>query len=81
VLRLAANHDVVAAAPGQGFGQRRFRIKAFAMLIERRHLDVGAEADGAAIGWAGACQHVDQRGLPGAVRPDDADAVTSLYAD
>ena len=51
------------------------------MLVERRHLDIGAEADGAAIRRAGAGQHVDQRGLAGAVRPDDADAVAALHAD
>ena len=51
------------------------------MLVERRHFDVGAEPDGAGIGWIGAGQHVDQRGLAGAVRPDDTDAVAALHAD
>ena len=50
VLRLAADHDVIAAAAGQGLRQRRFRIEAFAMLVERRHLDVGAEPDRAGVG-------------------------------
>src|SRR5712692_3727774 len=51
------------------------------MLVERRHFDVGAEPDGAAIGQLRAGQHVDQCGLAGAVRPDDADAVAALDAD
>ncbi len=81
MLRLAADHDVVAAAAGQGLSQRRFWIEAFAVLVERRHFDVGAEPDGAGIRSLGAGQHVDQRGLAGAVRSDDADPVAALHAD
>ncbi len=81
VLRLAADHDMVAAAAGQGFGQRRFGIEAFAVLVERRHLDIGAEPDRAAVGRVAAGQHMDQRGLAGAVRADDADAVAALHPD
>ena len=51
------------------------------MLVERRHFDIGAEPDGAAVGRVAAGQHVDQRGLAGAVRPDDADAVAALHPD
>ena len=51
------------------------------MLIKRRHFDVGAESDAPGIRWIGTGQHVDQRGLAGAVRSDDADAVAALYAD
>ena len=51
------------------------------MLVERGHLDIGAEADGAGVGRVGAGEHFDQRGLAGAVRPDDADAVAALHAD
>src|SRR4051812_29610979 len=81
MFRLAADHDVVAASAGQGLGQRRFRIEAFPVLVQRCHLDVGAEPDAAAVGRAGAGQHVDQRGLAGAVRPDDADTVAALDPD
>ncbi len=51
------------------------------MLVQRRHLDIGAEPDRAAVGRAAAGQHVDQRGLAGAVRADDADAVAALDPD
>src|SRR6202011_3994613 len=81
MLRLAADHDMVAAPAGQCFGQGRFGIEAFAMLVERRHFDVGAEPDGAGIGRVGAGEHFDQRGLADAVRPDNADAVAALDAD
>src|ERR1700676_3622668 len=77
----AAGHYIVATAPGQRVGQRRFGIEAFAMLVERRHFDVSAEPDSAAIGWIGAGEHIDQRGLAGTVRPDDADPVAALHAD
>ena len=81
MLRLAADHDMVAAAAGQRLGQGRLGIETFAMLVERRHLDVGAKADTAAVRCAAAGQHLDQRGLAGAVRADDADAVAALDAD
>ncbi len=51
------------------------------MLIQRRHFDIGAEPDAAGIGRLGAGEHFDQRGLAGAVRADDADAVAALNAD
>src|SRR3981081_2555697 len=51
------------------------------MLVQRRHFDVGAQPDGAAARWIGAGQHVDQRGLAGAVRPDNAGAVAALHPD
>src|SRR6266436_5216721 len=51
------------------------------MLIERRHFDICAEPDGAVIRRLRAGQHVDQGGLAGAVRADDADAVAALDAD
>src|SRR6478672_5081065 len=38
VFGLAADHDVIATSTGQGLRERRFRIEAFAMLVERRHL-------------------------------------------
>src|SRR3954471_16201305 len=81
VLRLAANHDMVAAAAGQRLGQRRPRIETFTMLVERRHLDVGAEPYAAAVRRAAAGQHLDERGLAGAVGADDADAVAALDPD
>ena len=79
--RLAADHHAVAAAAGQSFAQRRFRIEAFAALIERRHFQIGAEPDRAGVRRADAGQQVDQRGLAGAVRADDADPVAALNAD
>ena len=81
VFRLAADHDVVAAAAGEGIGQGRFWIEAFAVLVQRRHFDIGAEPDSAAVGRAAAGQHIDQRGLAGAIRADNADAVAALDAD
>src|SRR2546421_8931367 len=51
------------------------------MLVQRRHFNIGAEADGAGIRRPGAGQHVDQRGLAHAVWSDDADAVAAPHAD
>src|SRR6185437_11919281 len=56
-------------------------IEAFAVLVERCHLDIGAEADRAGIGWLRPGQYVDQRGLADAVRPDNAEAITALDTD
>src|SRR5271163_1057132 len=81
MLWLAADHDMVAAAAGQRLGQCRFRIEAFAVLVQRRHLDIGAETDAAGVGRIGSGEHFDQGGLAGAVRADDADAVAALNAD
>ena len=77
VARLAVDDDGVAAAAGQRLGERRLGVEALAPLVERRHLEIGAELDRATIGRKRAGQHVDQRGLAGAVRPDDADAVAA----
>src|SRR6202000_202668 len=80
MLRLAADHDVIAAPAGPCFGEGRFWIAAFAVLVERRHLDIGAEPDAAAVRLVGTGQQIDQRGLAGAVRPDNAEPVASLDA-
>src|SRR4051812_35829034 len=72
---------MVAAGPRQRPGPRRLRIEPFTMLVERRHLDVGAEPYAAAVRCAAAGQHLDERGLAGAVRTDDADAIAALDAD
>src|SRR5262249_31456172 len=60
---LAADHDVIPAPAGQCFRKARSGIEAFAMLIERGHLDIGAEPDAAAIGLICSGQQVDQGGL------------------
>src|SRR5439155_6561288 len=72
---------MVAAAAGQGFGKSRLWIETFAVLVQRRHLDIGAEPDRAGVGRVGTRQEIDQRGLAGAVRPDNTDAVAALHAD
>jgi hypothetical protein len=51
------------------------------VLVQRRHLDIGAEPDAALVGRVGAGQHFNQRGLAGAIGTDDADAVAALNAD
>ena len=50
------------------------------MLIEARHLEVGAEPHRAGIGRQRAGEQVDERGLAAAVGPDDADAVAAQDA-
>src|SRR4051812_13344402 len=72
---------MVAAGPRQRPGPRRLRIEPFTMLVERRHLDVGAEPYAAVVRRAAAGQHLDERGLAGAVGADDADAVAALDPD
>ena len=50
-------------------------------LVEQHHLQVGAEPDHAGIGREAARQQVDQRGLAGAVRADDAEPVAAHHPD
>ena len=80
MARLVADHDMIAAPAGHRFCERGFWIETFAVLIERCHFDIGAEADGARIRRAAAGQHRDERGLAGTVRANDADAVAALDA-
>ena len=49
VPRLAADHDGVAAAAGQRVGDGGVGIEAVAMLVERRHRQIGAELHRAAV--------------------------------
>ena len=67
----------VAAPAGQRLAERPVRIEAFAALVERRHVQIDAEPHRAAIRLERAGQHVDQRRLARAVRPDDADPVAA----
>src|SRR6185437_9422648 len=63
------------------FRQRRFGIEAFAVLVQRRHFQIGAEPHAAAVRLICTGEQVDQRGLARAVRPDHADAVAALDPD
>ena len=72
VARLPADEHLVAAPAGQRVAHRCVRIERFAALVERRHLQVDAERDRAAVGRELAGQHLQQRGLAGAVRADEA---------
>jgi hypothetical protein len=80
VLGLAADRHGVAPAAGQRLLQGPLRIEAFAALIERGHLQVGAQLDGAGIGRKRAGQEADQRGLAAAVGADDTNAVATHHA-
>src|SRR4051812_25231661 len=51
------------------------------MLVQRRHLDIGAEADATAVRRLAAGEHVDESGLSRTVRSDDADAIATLHPD
>ena len=73
--------NMIAAPAGERFGERRVRIEAFAVLVERCHLDIGAEPHRAGIRRTGAGKHFDQRGLACAVRTDDADTIAALNSD
>src|SRR6188768_2677880 len=77
MTRLAADHDGFAAAAGQSVGDGGVGIEAVAMLIERRHRQICAELDRAALGRQRPSENLDQRGLAAAVRPDDADTVAA----
>src|SRR5205823_14803344 len=54
-----------------------FRIQLLTLLIEVRHLHVGALPDLAAVGRQLPHQHPQQRGLARAVRSDEPDAIRS----
>jgi hypothetical protein len=75
VSALATDRHRIAAAAGQRLRQTLFRVEAFAPLIERDLHQVGAEPHFAGIRRKRAGQQVEQRGLAGAVRADDPDAV------
>ena len=81
MARLSADHHRIAMAARERLGHGGGRIKAFAVLIERGHGDAGPELYGAGIGRRGAGEQIDQCGLAGAVRPNDADAVAARDAD
>ncbi|MEY3597161.1 MAG: hypothetical protein RL543_1114 [Pseudomonadota bacterium] len=60
MARLAIDDDLVAAAARQRFGQCRVRIETVALLFERDHSEVDAEADMTGIGGQFAGQQIDQ---------------------
>jgi hypothetical protein len=80
VLGLPVHHDGVAATSGQRLRNRDIRIKAVALLIERRDCKRRSETHRSGIRRKHAGEQADQRGLAAAVRPDDAEPVAALNA-
>ena len=76
MLALAVDLDPVAAGR-DGIHQAGLFIQLRAHLVEIRDLQLGAEADGAAIGLFLAQDQLQQRGLAGAVGTDQADLVAA----
>lgn len=76
MLALVADLDPLAAGADEVF-QRGVEIERIAHLVEIRHLQVGAAADLAAVGLEFAEDQLQQRGLAGAVRADQADLVAA----
>ena len=66
-----------APSSGQGRGDRGIRVEALAPLVEGGDVEIGAELHLAGVRRKHTGQHVDQRGLPGAVRTDDADPIAA----
>ena len=77
---LAVDDDGLAAPVGQEMRQRLLRIDGRALLVEGRDLQIDAEPHRARIRRKFAGQHLQERRLAGAVRPDHADPVAALDA-
>ncbi len=56
-------------------------VERVARLIDIGELDAGTDANVAAVGLLGSGEHAEQRGLAGAVRPDDADDAAGRHAE
>ena len=67
----------VAAPAGERLGHGGVGVEARAALIEGHHLQVGAEPHPAGIGRQDSGEQVDEGGLAGPVRPDDAEPVAA----
>jgi hypothetical protein len=75
-LRWLADLDPLAAGADEVF-QRGVEVELVAHLVEIRHLQVGAAADLAAVGFEFAQDQFQQRGLAGAVGAEQADLVAA----
>ena len=64
-------------ARADGVGEGLLRIERLAHLVEVGDLHVGAQAHAARVGRELAEDQLEQRGLAGAVRADQADAVAA----
>ena len=80
VLALTIDVDEIAAAPRQHILQALIRRKRNALLVEARHLHIGAQLQLAAVGLQGAREHGDERGLARAILPDNAHPVAAQDA-
>jgi hypothetical protein len=67
----------VAPGGAQGLPRRQVGVELLAVLVEAGDLQVRAQADRARVGLELARQQLEQGGLAGAVRADDADAVAA----
>ena len=70
-LALAQVQEVVAATDLVEHGG--FWVEGVSTLIDVAKLDRGADGDGTLVGFFSTGDHLEQRGLACAVRPDDAD--------
>ena len=87
MARIAAHHDLIGPARDahlgvarQGIPQADGFIDGAAGLVENRHVQIGAQLDLAGIGGQLAGQHLDERGLAGAVRADKGHPVAAQHA-
>src|SRR5690606_15201243 len=80
MLGLPPDRHRVAASAGQRLRQYPVRIEAVAILLERSHLDIGAEANRSLVRLQRAGEKRKERGLAAAVRADNANAVGAIDA-
>ena len=76
MLALPVDLDPLAAGADEVF-QRGVQVNRVAQLVEVGHLQVGAAADGAAVGFQLAQNHLEQRGLARAVGAQQANLVAA----
>ncbi len=81
VARLAVDDDLVAASARQRVRDRPVRIEFVAALVQSHNFEIGAVADGAAVGEDLAGEQLDQCRLAGSVRADDTEAVAAHDAE
>ena len=78
VFALAGDFDFIAAAVCQGIFECPIRVKGLALLIKYKRLQIDAQLNIAAVRLELPHDQFQQRGLPAAVRSDNAQPVTAI---
>src|SRR4029077_6555822 len=81
MARSPGDREGITRARGQRLGDGFVRVEALALLIKRRHHEIGAQPNRPGVRTGRASEHVEQRRLAAAIRADDPDTVAAPDAD